>query len=223
MKVKKILVIAVSIVMLFSLTACGKKSEENLLIEKNARGLEYLDITILSIINKIEEETDWQYVQTEIEKLYTSWNTIILDLYKLDIDKNDILSFSSTLDVGAQNIKAKDKAKTIITLANLYSHIPKYMKNDNETLVAIMKTKAHIIMAYSIIEADEWNSIADELALAEEKFLTVVNDIEFNKTKKYHIEKTYVMIKELQNTVDLKDKDIFYIKYKNLIEEINVL
>ena len=36
----------------------------------------------------------------------------------------------------------------------------------------------------------------------------------------YNINKVYVMINELQNAVTLKDKEVFLIKYKNLLEEL---
>ena len=41
--------------------------------------------------------------------------------------------------------------------------------------------------------------------------------------KKYNINKTYILLEELKNSLSKKDTEIFYIKYKNLLEEINVL
>ena len=57
----------------------------------------------------------------------------------------------------------------------------------------------------------------------EKTFKNVVNDIEFAKKNEYKINKTYVLIKELQNSLDLQDKEVFYMKYKNLLESINTL
>ena len=59
--------------------------------------------------------------------------------------------------------------------------------------------------------------------VGEKTFKNVVNDIEFAKKNEYKINKTYVLIKELQNSLDLQDKEVFYMKYKNLLESINTL
>ena len=37
---------------------------------------------------------------------------------------------------------------------------------------------------------------------------------------KYNINKAYIMINELKNSVNLKDNEVFLIKYKNLLEEL---
>lgn len=37
---------------------------------------------------------------------------------------------------------------------------------------------------------------------------------------KYNVNKAYMMIEELQNAINLKEKEIFLIKYKNLLEEL---
>ena len=47
--------------------------------------------------------------------------------------------------------------------------------------------------------------------------------MEYMKDKEYKVNKTYVLIKELQNSLGYKDKKMFYIKYKNLMESINTL
>ncbi len=41
---------------------------------------------------------DWNTVKAEIEKLYSSWSTVMLDLYKVNINNQDILSFNTALD-----------------------------------------------------------------------------------------------------------------------------
>ena len=40
------------------------------------------------------------------------------------------------------------------------------------------------------------------------------------RTGKYNVNKAYMMIEELQNAINLKEKEIFLIKYKNLLEEL---
>ena len=40
-----------------------------------------------------------------METVYSSWPTILIDLYELDINDNDLLAFSSKLDQAMKNIK----------------------------------------------------------------------------------------------------------------------
>ena len=44
-----------------------------------------------------------------------------------------------------------------------------------------------------------------------------------NENNEVNINKSYILIKDLQNSSNNTDKDIFYIKYKNLIEQLNIL
>ena len=44
-------------------------------------------------------------------------------------------------------------------------------------------------------------------------------DIE--EQKQYAINKIYIMLSELQKSTDKKDVQIFLIKYKNMLEELN--
>ena len=48
----------------------------------------------------------------------------------------------------------------------------------------------------------------------------VTNIGQEEKHSKYNINKSYIIINEMQNAVTLKDRNIFLIKYKNLLEEL---
>ena len=62
-----------------------------------------------------------------------------------------------------------------------------------------------------------------EIKKAEEAFNNVMTDVNFINEKNYNVNKTYVSLKELQNSISLNDPDVFYIKYKTFMEEINLL
>ena len=52
-------------------------------------------------------------------------------------------------------------------------------------------------------------------------FTKLLTNIEKQDNKnQYNINKAYIMINEMQNSVTLQDKEIFLIKYKNLLEEL---
>ena len=57
----------------------------------------------------------------------------------------------------------------------------------------------------------------------ENTFKNLLNDIEYIQDKEYKVNRTYVLIKELQNSLVYKDKKLFLVKYKNLMESVNTL
>lgn len=172
-----------------------------------------------------KNSTDWNKLKYDVEQLYTSWSTIILDLYKLNINSTNILEFSSNLDLATKAIKDENKKEALVLLAKLYSYIPKYIESysDNTRKINVLKTKSSILNAYSIIEEDRKDDIKKEISNAEEAYLTIINDIATDPNKQFNINKAYILIKEMQNSIDTETKEIFYIKYRNLMQELNII
>lgn len=172
-------------------------------------------------------EVDWNTIESETEMLYSTWGAIVLDLYKIDISNEDILSFSDTLDEAIINIKNKDKALSCMYLAKLYSHLPKFAKNNSELdeiKKETLQAKSYIINAYAYAETTNWDKIEEEISKAENIFKNLVNDVKYIEDKrKYNIDKSYILIEELKNSLKSKDTEIFYLKYKNALEELNVI
>jgi len=168
-------------------------------------------------------QTDWTSLKSDIEKLYSDWSTIQLDLYKMNVNSQDVLNFSIDLDIATQAIKSRDKVKTLTSLAKLYSYIPIYASASNQdNLVSnVYKTKSNLLNAYSIVEQDDFTKVEQEMKNAEQSFMPIINDVNSGEENQVNINKAYVLIKELQNFSTNRDKDIFYIKYKNLIQELN--
>lgn len=164
---------------------------------------------------------DWKSVKAEIEKLYSTWSTIILDLYKVNVNNQDILSFNADLDVATASIKNENKEASLNALAKLYSYIPKYVAyvSNDATATNIYQTKSNILNAYAIIEGNNSSQVKTELSNAEQAFMPIINNLNSQTNNQSNINKAYILIKELQNSMD--NKDIFYIKYKNLMQELN--
>lgn len=114
-----------------------------------------------TILNPSRTEIDWVNIKTDIENLHETWNTIVLDLYKLNVNNDNILSFSNDLDKATSYVKNEDKANSILAVAKLYSYLPKYMENisvDNVTK-NITSTQSYIINGYSLLDVRRlgWN------------------------------------------------------------------
>ena len=167
--------------------------------------------------------TDWNLLKSEIEKLYSSWTTIVLDLYKVNINSDEILTFNNDLDTAIQAIKSEDKIQTLNSLAKLYSYISKFSNasNSDVKMNSIYQTKSNLLNAYVLVEQDNITELQKQLSNTEQAFLPIINDISSQDSNQSNINKAYILIKELQNYTNGNDKDVFYIKYKNKIKELN--
>lgn len=167
----------------------------------------------------------WNELQTTLEIFVSSWNTIILDLYKINVNGSDITEFSSYLDALLIAIKNQDKVSALTNAGVLYSYIPRYIDSFEQQSASkdIITTKLHILNAYVGATASNWDYANSEMILAEDFFTNLMNNNEFVKTREYNTYKTYVALKELQNSVKTQDFAIFLIKYKNVMQEIGIL
>lgn len=170
------------------------------------------------------DEIDWRNLESEISNLYKSWSEIIIDLNKVNGNNENILKFSNDLDETTKYIKAQDKVNSLSMVAKLYSYLPQFMElyEKDGRKIAFMQTKTNIIRAYSIIEQEKWEEIKKEISSSINSFNTILNDVNNNKNQ-YNINKTYVLLNEFNNSIDTNDKEILYIKYRNLIQEIEYL
>ncbi len=172
-----------------------------------------------------EKTPDWDSLTSQVETLYSDWAIVTLDLYKQNIDNQKILAFNTDLDAVAKAIKDKDKAQTLVLLAKLYSYIPTYYLgfSTDQMQTNLYKVKSGVLNAYSLIEQNNLDEVKKQLLFAEEAMIAMINNMGEKKQKEYNLNKAYVLLKDLQNTIDKNDADIFYLKYKNLMEELNVL
>lgn len=186
-------------------------------------------VTVSEMVSKniltADKTPKWDEIKVEIEKFYTSWNAIVLDLYKLDIPSEEILNFNNTLDQATLAIKNEQKISAVSSLTNMYKYIPTFLQHitDDSFKQNIANTKYLVVSAYSALESDDWNTAKSELENAIKSFEPIMSDNNYSENVAYSINKTYIILMELQNSVNLKDKDIFYINYKNLMQELEVL
>lgn len=178
-----------------------------------------------AILASNKEEIDWERIKYEIESLNEAWTVILLDLYSLNVNNDDVVAFSTDIDSTIISIKNENKQDTLTNLAKLYSYIPIYEKgiSAENNIQNVKQTKSFLINAYSVVEQGNWDEVQTNINECEKTFKNVVNDIEFARKNEYKVNKTYVLIKELQNSLDLQDKEVFYIKYKSLLESVNTL
>lgn len=174
------------------------------------------------ILNK-KDEINWEQIKKQVEDIYPILSSLTLDLYKTNIKQQDILDFNSEYDNLIKAVKNENKEETLNELSKLYEYIPKFAEgclSENKE-ICIYKTKNYLFKAYSILDSEDWGKIETNINQATQEFTKLLTNIEKQDNKnQYNINKAYIMINEMQNSVTLQDKEIFLIKYKNLLEEL---
>lgn len=187
----------------------------------NSKNEEYTKYKVQSqnILINSETEIDWDYLKNTVQTLYTSWPTIMMDLHSANIKNENILTFSNTLDELIVNIQKEDKVATLNNLAILYSFIPIYKEqySNDADKINIAYTKSCVINSYALLENDKWDDIQAQISKAQEYFGLIINSVNEDKNQA-SVSKTYILINEMNNVINIKDKKLFYLKYINLME-----
>lgn len=168
------------------------------------------------------KEVDWDSIKSNTEMLYSTLPTVILDLHELNVNNEDILNFSDVLDQVTLSVKQEDKTATLNNLASLYAFLPTYrsqISEDNQS-VNIDYMKACVLNSYAFVEQEKWDEMKKQMVNAMNYFSNIMNRVEGKEQEQNQISKIYVLLNELNNSIDKKEKDLYYIKYRNLMEEL---
>lgn len=179
-----------------------------------------------SILNNQDKELNWENLKAEIEKMYATWTSILLDLNALEVKNENLLKFHTILDETTQAIEKKERKKAITKLAELYGLLPLYMEDysSDEKEIHLYKTKSNVLYAYALIEYDgKEKEIKKYLSNAKNEFSYLMNISVDNSLDMISINKSYVLLNEIEKDFDIKEKKIFYIHYKNLMQELEVI
>lgn len=220
--------ISISIFLLFN----TQKNEEEILAEKANLQILYLDNEIIDISNlanninlnikekdNLNKNTNWEEIELKLNSIYEGWNSIIIDLNSLGIKNTDLTNFGRKIDDVMISSKNQDKANMLNNLCDLYYFLVIYTNsyNSNEELKNNIATKYYLLKAYSALEKENWIIAKENIIKAENSYYNNINNIETNN---FYRNKTYVSIKELENIVNLKNIDIYYLKYIIVLNNI---
>lgn len=197
-------------------TSSSENQEESNTIDENKK----FSIEETGVLTE-ETEINWKQIKNDVEKIYTFLYPMTMDLYQTSTEQQDITNFNKEYDNFTKAVKEENKEESLKRLSILYDYIPKFIEHctENEKDRTLVKTKKHIFKAYSNLDNEKWNTISNNIENALQEFSNLITKVD-NKENEYNIKKVYIMINELQNSTTLKDKDVFLIKYKNLLEEL---
>ena len=167
-------------------------------------------------------DINWENLKNEVEILYSAIPSLTIDLYKININKEKITNFNQEYDNLMKAIKEENKQNALDALANLYNYLPDFIENSTDDIneKILIRTKNNVFKAYSLLDKNDWNAITENVNLANQEFTKILTDSQSSNKNQYIINKAYVQINELQNSTKTKEKEIFLIKYKNLLEEL---
>lgn len=171
-------------------------------------------------------EADWSELAYLLENIYSTWPTISMDLKEKGISGEMIDVFSLSMNGAIQSLKNQDKNNTLINLYNMYTNLPRYITavSNDVKKVNWYNTKANILNAYVLVATtDKWNDITNSIADAKNSFNTILSSDNYDKNEKISLQKTYVIMEDLERASKLNDGDIFLIGYKNLIQQLQTM
>ena len=176
--------------------------------------------------NNSETSIQWNEVKKEVENVYTIWTTMVIDMRQAKIEDRDIEQFSFCLDKLAKAVKNENKQESLNELSNLYSILPMFLEQNSSDKfkVTLYKTKADILSAYFIISTEEdWKKAEDSLIKANEDFKSIEENNNLDKNKTQNIIKVGILLQDLNKCIKTEDKQIFFLRYKNVMQEINTM
>ncbi len=169
--------------------------------------------------------TNWNAIEYQIEEIYHTWNTVVIDLHALNVNSDIILKFSDILNQATEQIKKKDKREAMLQLTNLYALLPEYAKSyqSDPQWANLLQIKSNIIASYSFASNEQWNEAKTKVQEATRLFTERLNSVSNQNQNQATSNKVYILIHELDNAINLKDKEIFFIQYSSMIEKIELL
>lgn len=195
------------------------KEESNTISENS------IDSSVVEFQNIITEDkgkVDWQNIRGRVENMYTSWTTILIDLTTLNVNRDNLLKYNQIMDTMIGNLEAEKKEECLKNGADLYSLLVTYIQDifGDSNLISLYKVKSNILYAYSRVDAKDWDSVNNYIQTAISEFGNIMNNQVNNINDIDSINKAYVLINELKEDAVNKTGSVFYINYKNLMQEL---
>lgn len=168
------------------------------------------------------DDIDWNSVDMKIQDMYSAWTTIMIDLSSLNVNKDNLLKFNSTLDKISSGIEQKDKENILINLSDLFNLLSGYISefSGDSNKNSVFNVQCNILYSYSEMERDNWEEASNNVTKAEENFSNILNNQINNIDKIDIINKAYILINELKEDCNSKDRKVFLINYANLMQEL---
>lgn len=172
-----------------------------------------------------DETIDWKEQKNKAEKLYLTLPTIEADLKEANIPIEDIEKFNSSIDNITASIINENKEESLNNIIVSYSYIVEFIKkyegeSKNEK---ILNLKYLTLLCYKDVNNNDWDSLNENLNNLKLNYSNIKYNDDIFSGKEVNIKNGEVIIEELKNSVNSQNQDIFFIKYKTFMQELNLL
>jgi len=226
---KTIIILAFTFFIIFLLSIYIVKANNKTSIEINKEKIyyeiKYFDSKFISIFNLLyntDGNLDLEKLEEKLNILYNYWNSVILDLNYLDIDKNNLTNFGKNLDELSIAIKYMNKKSSLDSLIKLYDKLIIYSQTLNyDFYTKILLTKYNLLLSSHMVDNNNWTLAYEYILKASESmdYILKYND----RKNQYNINQAFVAIKEMENLLSIKDNDVFFIKCKIALDKLQNL
>ena len=179
-----------------------------------------------SLTETDNQEINWIHITNIYENINNVWPTTMLDLKKASISDEYLENITVDLNGLAQSILNKDKNSSLINLYNLYSQFPYYLSliTKDQYKINLYNTKLAILNAYTLSNSEnKWNEMSSSVRSARGSFEIILSMENTNINSKNNLEKINSMLLNLENSISLNNKNIFYMQYKNVMQELETI
>ena len=168
---------------------------------------------------------DWDELKNKIENLYTTWTVVSLDLKTLGVSSDELNNFSKNMDRVAIAIKNENKEETISLVVDLYGFLPAFLEEYDEDSKEqnIIDAKYKLLVCYKYADIENWEELDKSVDDLKMSFSNIINKKDEFPGREVNIRSGEVILNEISNSIEVKEKDIFFIKYKNFIQELNII
>lgn len=190
---------------------------------KQSKGTEAFYMKSNNILG-VDKTENWDKIKSKVENLYISIPTILVDLEDSNIDKAQIAEFSKSLDELAIATKNEDSSETLTSAIKVYEYLPKFAKeNGNNGNSNVLSSKYYLLMCYKNANEENWEEYKKSATDLKMNFSNILNNRNMYEQKDINIDDAEVIINEIASIDSGLEKDVFFLKYRNLMQELDML
>lgn len=219
----------ISFLILF-LTGCSLQEENQKTIQdKTNEEISYIEDEIFTIVNKYirgeyNDDTGgikWDDVNKEVQNLNSVLDTIMLDLSELEITNNELVNLRNEVNNLSISVTNKDDYNLLQKSSYIYSLLPTYMEKYSQDKNKIDNMKLKSLVLSALVQANflEWDTAKNTALLVENKYKEMMDNVDYMKEYSYNLNKTYILIGEFKNAIDLEEVELTKQKYINFIDK----
>ena len=201
-------------------SSSGQSGQENQTSTQNR--IDSSSVVNNDILSSNSDDISWDELKSERENMYDSWTTILIDLTTLNVNKDNLLKYNNTMDKIVNDFENENKSASLKDLSDLYNLLALYVKDfapeGNEANV--YSVKSNILYAYTYATIDDWNNVKKYISSAKDEFTNILNNQVNNMNNIDEINKAYILINELDEDGNNQNKKVFYVNYRNLMQEL---